>query len=156
ELVAKALASGKTARKKDTALLQDSVRLAHVSTLACDLFHKDDGVEGREQFDELVKGAAQFEKRVAQIPDVDQPPPASNPADKGGSPNQPAAKGKAVPNKPTFLPGSLTARSKIDPSRPDFYSNEHLYNLKAGQPYTCTVESESFKAYLRVEDPSGT
>src|SRR5262249_1418854 len=131
----------------------DAVRLAHVSRLACDLFHKDDGVEGREQFDDLVKGADQFEKRVAQIPDVDQAP-ATKPADKGGGTKHPTAKGTAVPNKATVLKGTLTAKSKIDPSRPGYYCNEDLYYLKAGQPYTCAVAAE-FSADVRVEDPSG-
>jgi predicted Ser/Thr protein kinase len=82
------------------------------------------------------------------------PPPQNKPADKAGDPKQPAAKGKPVPNKATTLSGSLTSKSKIDPSRPGFYCNEDLYNLKAGRPYTVAVAAE-FAADVRVEDPKG-
>jgi hypothetical protein len=154
DLTAKTLASGKAARKKETALLQDTVRLAHASTMACALFQKDDGGEGAAQFDELVKGADQFEKLVAQIPDIDRPAQAKGP-DKAGGPKQLAAKGKPVPNKATSpLTGSLTLKSKIDPSRPGFYCNQDLYYLKAGQPYTCAVAAD-FAAEVRVEDANG-
>src|SRR5262249_28457590 len=53
-----ALSAVKAGQKKEPALLQDTVRLGHASTMACVLFHKDARVE---RFDEFI----------AKVPEID-------------------------------------------------------------------------------------
>ncbi|HBI45172.1 MAG TPA: hypothetical protein DDY78_20295 [Planctomycetales bacterium] len=144
KLTDKALSSVKAEQKKETVLLQDTVRLAHASTMACTLFHKEAGVERLVRFDNLVK----------QVPDVDQTDE-KNPPDKTANPKPPAGKGKVVDGK--IDKGTLTTRSNPDPSQAGFVCKEHLYALKAGKPYTFYLRTGYFfNVHLRLEDPKGT
>ena len=139
-----ALSSVKAEQKKETVVLRDTVRLAHASTLACALYHKDAGVEQVERFDDLVK----------QIPDVDQTDQTqNNPPAEAGTSKKPAAKGKAVDGR--VVVGILTTKSEADPSTAGSVCREYPYFLQANQPYTIYVLSRAFNAQLRVEDSKG-
>ena len=144
KLTRDALSSVKAEQKKETVLLRDTVRLAHASTMACTLFNKEAGVDRLVRFDELVK----------QVPDVDQTDDEKDPPDKTPNPKPAVAKGKAVDGQ--LVGGSLTAKSDPDPLQPGFVCKEHLYALKAGQPYSISLQSAALNVHLRVEHPAGT
>ena len=141
KLVGDTLASVKADQKKESLLLRDTVRLAHASTMACALFHKDAGVDRVVRFDELVK----------QIPDVDQAEEKT--PDKPDTTKPPVAKGKAVDGK--IIIGTLTAKSDPDPLQPGSVCKEYLYALKAGQAYNISLQGGTFHTHLRLEDPKG-
>ncbi|GEM_PF-429222 len=145
KLTSSSLSAVKSAQKKETALLQDTVRLAHASTMACNLFHKDAGVE---RFDELV----------AKVPEIEQAEPAKTVAAKppDEDPMQPATKaGIAVGAQPKVFQGQLTPASERDPVRGGHFCKVYPIAMKAGQLYTIDLMSGAFDAYLRLEAPNG-
>jgi hypothetical protein len=145
KLTSKTLSAVKAAEKKDVAVLRDTVRLAHASTMACALFHKDTGAE---RFDELV----------AKVPDLDDPEAAKTeekkPADQKAT--EQAAKGVIVVGlQPTMLQGVLTPASDRDPGRGGTFCKVYTVALKAGQVYTIDMMSGALDSYLRLEAPNG-
>src|SRR5262249_37609057 len=123
-------------KQETTALLQDTVRLAHASTMASILFREDGEVEG---FDELV----------GKVPKIEQTASAKTKPPDGTS--KPAGKGVIVVGpEPTVIQGQLTR----DPRRNGVFKVVAV-SLKAGQIYNMVLTSRSFAAMLRLDGPSG-
>ncbi|MCI0682637.1 MAG: PPC domain-containing protein, partial [Gemmataceae bacterium] len=142
QLATGSLAALKTPTKKDMAFLQDTVRLAHASTMACALFHKELGLE---RFDELVSKAPELE-----------PAETAKSGDTKPEEKQPAANaGMAVGAQPKAIRGQLTASSARDANRGGALCTVHVFSLKAGQLYTIDLLSTAFDAFLRLEDAKG-
>jgi hypothetical protein len=144
KLTASTLAAVKPGVAREMALLQDTVRLAHASTMACTLFHKDADVE---RFDDLI----------ARIPEIDQPEPAKTEETKkkDEGPRQPAANGIVVGGKPRVILGTLTRASPRDVVRRGHFCTVYAVSMKARLIYTIDLISTAFDSYLRLEDPRG-
>jgi hypothetical protein len=145
KLTSTTLSAVKADQKKEAAVLRDAVRLAHASTMACALLHKEVGLEI-------------FDAHVAQIPDIDQTDPknpqsSSDKPDKSDKPKQPSAKGRAVDEK--VIQSDLVNKPDPDPVLPGSVCREYVYALKAGQPYTIHLRSVYMNVHLRVEHPKG-
>ena len=131
------LAAFKPGQKKEAAaLLQDTVRLAHASTMASILFREDGEV-------------AVFDELVGKVPEIARTGPAKTKPPDGKS--KPAAKGVIIVGpEPTVMQGQLTR----DPRRGGVFKVVAM-SLKAGQLYNMVLTSRSFAATLRLEGPSG-
>ncbi|HMF19251.1 MAG TPA: hypothetical protein VKE98_18720, partial [Gemmataceae bacterium] len=125
----------KPGQKKETIpLLQDTVRLAHASTVASILFREDGDLEG---FDELV----------SKVPEIQQPAELTKtkPEEKGKQPAVP--KGAIVVGlEPKVIQGKML-RGEINKEYPVW--------LRAGQFYTISLVSRAFASRLRLESPNG-
>jgi hypothetical protein len=133
-----ALSAVKPAQRKDLPLLQDTLRLAHASTMACFLFQKESALE---RFDELVARVPLIEQAVEPGPNPEKPAPANE--------------GIPVADQPKIIQGRLTLSSQRDSARRGPFCDVHRFTLKAGQVYTIEMKSGTFKVYLRLEDPRG-
>jgi hypothetical protein len=145
KLTSDALAAVKPGQKKEAALLQETLRLAHASTMACALFHKD---AEEERFDELV----------ARVPQIDQTEMAKTDEPKKADkrPQQPAAKGVIVVGaQPRVIPGRLTPASPRDLGHGGHFCTVYAVSMKARHLYTIDLISSAFDSYLRLEDPRG-
>jgi hypothetical protein len=135
------LSSGKPGGQPGTTPLQDTVRLAHASTMACILFSKDAEVE-------------RFDALIARIPGSDQGKPATEPMPQE-QPQQPGAKRVInLDNGPLLVQEELTDRSERDPRRGTF-RKVYLVQMRSGQIYFLSMRSNDLKPYLRVESASG-
>lgn len=145
KLTSGSLAAVKAPQKKESAALQETLRLAHASTMACSLFHKELGLE---RFDELV----------SRVPEIEQTEAAkgSEPMKTGDAPNESAPKGTIVVGaQPRVLQGQLTPASERDPGRGGHYCKIYPVSMKAGQLYSIDMVSNALDSYLRLESPSG-
>jgi hypothetical protein len=118
--------------------LQETVRLAHASAMACALFHKD----AVERFDEFV----------ARVPEIQ---PADAEIEKKPDENPKEPKAVVVGEQPHVLKGELDAKSERDTVRTRSYRKVYLVSLQANQVYSIDLTSSAFDPYLRLEDPSG-
>ena len=148
KLVRGAFAAAKGAQKQELPLLQDTVRLAHASTLACAFSQKDTGLP---LFDQLA----------AKVPTIDESGDKSSSAAAENT-KQPAAQPTQAAAGPAMSVGAqakiirdkLTATSERDTSTGSF-RKAHLFALKANQTYVIDLSSSAFEAYVRVEDSRG-
>jgi hypothetical protein len=148
KLTTSTLAAIKPGEKKESVLLQDTVRLAHASTMACLLLRE--GADG-ERFDELIA-------RVPSIQQTEEPAELAKGGEKQPSPKakQPDLKGAIVLGpRPKVITGRLTKTSDRDPGRPGSFCKVYRVFLKGGQVYTIDLISRAFDSYLRLEDPNG-
>jgi hypothetical protein len=121
-------------KKENTPLLQDTVRLAHASTMACLLFREDGDLEG---FDELV----------IKVPEIQSADPAkTKPEEKG---KQAVPKGAIVVDfdrGPKVITGQML--------RGEFTKDYPVW-MRAGQVYSISLVSRAFVSTLRLESPNG-
>ncbi len=123
-----------------TAPLQDSLRLAHVSTMACILFSKNADLE---RFDELIGRIPGSEPdKVAQEKKPEDQPP---------RPEKKEVIDLGAGNYTTQ--GELTD-SEADPRR-EAYRKVYSVRLQAGEIYVLDMRSTDMKPYLRVENGAG-
>jgi hypothetical protein len=141
------LAAVKAGEKKETALLQDTTRLAHASTMACTLLHQD--AEG-ERFDELIAKVPTIQQADEQTAKADD---SKRPDKKAGRPD---VKGAIVVGPQVkVISGQLTRFGARDPGRRGHFCNVYRVFMRGGLVYTIDMKSRAFDSYLRLEDPGG-
>ncbi len=139
---------GEGAQKKETLILQDTLRLSHASTMACLLLQKEAG--GTDRFDDLVARVPELEQ--AETSKTGDTKTTSN----EGPAQQPAAGGVvSVGAQPRTINGRLDSTCERNPQRPGSFRVVHRVTFKAGQLYTIDMISGAFDSYLRLEDPNG-
>ena len=138
-LAREALSSATSPAKKSNAVLQETARLSHASTLACALLQK-------------VKGHGRFDELFGQVPEI-EPDDEPAPIVKEGDPKLPGSD----PKLPGMNPGvPLKAGQRIihDKLPPGTASKVHSVVLKRGKTYTIDLVS-AFDNYLRLESSKG-
>jgi hypothetical protein len=119
---------------KRVATLQETVRLAHASTLACALWQQGPGLV---KFDEMVAKVPE----ITRAPEVaNNDPPKKNAADPAGPDN-----GAPIADRPITIRGALTPAALKVP---------HQVKLKRGRSYAIFMHS-GFDNYLYLYDARG-
>jgi hypothetical protein len=135
KLVDSRLSAVQPGEKQDVILLQDTLRLAHASTMGCILFDKDADLE-------------RFDGLIGKCPGLEQAPLAN----KEEKPR--LAKGVIdVGFEPWSTEDALTDTSDRDKrgGRRKTYS----VSMQAGRVYTIDMRSTDLNSYLRLESPAG-
>lgn len=136
-----ALAAAKKPEKEHATLLQDTLRLAHASTMATALFNKD----SQDRFDELA----------LRTPEIEPP------AEKKSAPEKPKEEPKSdLPRAPVTIgdqPKSYNGRLSQSSTRDQLGALCDIYplSLQIGQIYTIEHVSKEFDASLRLENSFG-
>src|SRR5262249_6694961 len=134
------LVPGKPGGQAENAALQDTVRMAHASTMASILFSKD-------------AEAWRFDELIAAVPTT-QPGKPANEGEPAENPPQPGAKGVIDVGTGWTVQDRLTAKSEKDPRRETF-RKVYSVHLRAGQTYYMDMRSNDLTPYLRLESAAG-
>lgn len=129
------LANASSPVRKPNAVLQETARFTHASTLACALLNKE-------------TGEALFDALIAQVPELepdDVPMPMNKDDKKQPDPKQPIDTLPGAKAGPIHLKGTLTAGA---------YSQVHSAPLKRGRTYSISMLS-SFDNFLRLQNSKG-
>jgi hypothetical protein len=150
KLAREAREGAKSSADKSQALLEESARLTHASTLACALMQKEAGLA---RFEALFANAPKISKGQTTVKNGDP----NQSGDDTPSTDTPTPMGKGVVpigRVPTHFPGQLDVKSQRDPGRPDRFRNVHRVALKAGKNYAFYMVS-AFDNYLILENSNG-
>jgi hypothetical protein len=142
KLARECLDAAKAPQTKNHALLQDTARLAHASTLACALLHKD---AGQVKFDQLAARTPEIEPD-----DVPMATPKEVKPKKDGETKTPADPGKGGVGVP--IPAG--PRVFNDRLQPGIFTKFHFVALKRGRTYSIDMLSP-FDNYLRLDNSKG-
>jgi hypothetical protein len=139
KLVKETLAGANSAPAKTRAVLQETVRLTHASTLACALLKKD---AGQDRFDQLLALQLEIEPEPTPKTTASDDKTKKTPDD----PKQPLGDPDPPKGGPMIIRGAL---------RPGVPMNKHSVQLKQGRTYFIHLASNAFDAYLRLFNSRG-